>query len=1162
MSNLPQTTVFDALLNKQIQNDGVPMPSRSAINILSGSVVDNPDNDSTDITVTGAGGSTTTLASFVQPVVDDGTGTHTVSVTPASLVGAKAGLGCQIAGGGTYLIQTVSGGTVTLLNQGASGNATPGTTIAEGAVVTFGGLSAPASAILLAGQGLVYDASGKLVPKGLHTVISVKSFGATGNGTTDDTAAIQAAIVAFEALSANPAAVQNGNGGAPGLYFPSGVYAISAPLVVKGVYGGIIFGDGPGNSILLEKGALSGAGSLVGQAAVLRLTNCAQVTVQALHAFCAQDFNEVASLGVASVVVTNGGSVPASSLAPGMRVALLQGGATFGQAAEILTVESVVGTTTVNFTSQIVESYTTGGSTVYLCVGPYQAFQCYNDATDATWANGACSENSFDRCTVARNGSLVNLIGFGTDCKGGPPVEITAPIASGAFSCAVADIGQLFVTQECPFFDSYYQESEYNSGISSYPIIASGGITMGPAVGPVAHTGSGPAGTSLTFSGTPTADDAFLITITTGGPVGTSVFKWSKNGGSFITGVVTSATPIALADGVSVAFAAGTYVLNDVYQAQSAETGHGVVTFTTALQSNHAVGAMLGSISDANNDVHTYTNCKAYGSVVGGWSINGMNSLQLRLFAPRAESYTYAGVYAPRGGSAEIHGAQFACSGYDLVVGGFGHHPWTLIGGYDESTAGLIYCDPSFNSQNLDVRIIGFNKINTPNSSLINVTVAKLVRISFVSSQLALSSSTSISIVDSSGSGNGSFFSQDIGTVSGVASLTLTGVEADDDAKYPAGAPTQTLSSGGSVVGRWRDGLSEPSGAVRGLGTSSQQSTNKVLVNNNNNDVAALATLGFTKVMIIGPTGPYAITGIAGGIPGQVLELYSTVNVRWTISNLSSSSSAGHRIQTPTGADMVFIGPGVSNTPHTYVRLVYDSAVDSGNGGWRVTATQGIPTIASPRAFAGLAAWLTAGVVTQSGGVMSAWVDRSSALFNLNAKSTTSFAGYSSSGGPNSIPELTFSGAQSIGSTSVNMGGMLDGCAIFGLLAFTGATQTSYATYCNTNDPPIFLDNGGTRAFRTPGGDITGGSVTSSYEVWTGLCKSGSQTFRVNGAQVGSGTNAQTVNPGSLFYFGADNGGNHPMTGGISELFILKRYPTMAEVLQAEDYLRNESGLW
>jgi hypothetical protein len=66
--------------------------------------------------------------------------------------------------------------------------------------------------------GIVPGAVGKTLNNKLQDLVSVKDFGATGNGTTDDTASIQAAI--------NLACTYGGN-----VYLPAGTYKISAALV-------------------------------------------------------------------------------------------------------------------------------------------------------------------------------------------------------------------------------------------------------------------------------------------------------------------------------------------------------------------------------------------------------------------------------------------------------------------------------------------------------------------------------------------------------------------------------------------------------------------------------------------------------------------------------------------------------------------------------------------------------------------------------------------------------------------------------------------------------------------------------------------------------------------------------------------------------------------
>lgn len=79
-------------------------------------------------------------------------------------------------------------------------------------------------------------------------------------------------------------------------------------------------------------------------------------------------------------------------------------------------------------------------------------------------------------------------------------------------------------------------------------------------------------------------------------------------------------------------------------------------------------------------------------------------------------------------------------------------------------------------------------------------------------------------------------------------------------------------------------------------------------------------------VRIVGPTGVFNISGIAGGVDGQVITLINTVAFAMTITN-DATSATGNRILTLTGADFTTTTAGSAT-------LVYSAAA----GYWYMVA--------------------------------------------------------------------------------------------------------------------------------------------------------------------------------------------------------------------------------
>lgn len=104
--------------------------------------------------------------------------------------------------------------------------------------------------------------------------LNVKDYGAKGDGSTDDRAAIQAAFDAAFGSAASP----NGNSNRflnRTVFFPAGNYLVGGPLYLTDVQSGCIFGEGSNNTRITYVGSLT-AGNVVAQG-LLNNTDIASV---------------------------------------------------------------------------------------------------------------------------------------------------------------------------------------------------------------------------------------------------------------------------------------------------------------------------------------------------------------------------------------------------------------------------------------------------------------------------------------------------------------------------------------------------------------------------------------------------------------------------------------------------------------------------------------------------------------------------------------------------------------------------------------------------------------------------------------------------------------------------------------------------------------------
>ena len=125
------------------------------------------------------------------------------------------------------------------------------------------------------------DANFSRVAKYWYPVVNVKDFGATGDGTTDDTTAIQAAIDEIEAYTQPDQHV------GAGLFFPPGDYRVTTTLTFDQMTGLIISGSGARHSQAAGWDAKHTGTRIIADFGgssipVLEFTDCSMITMEQL----------------------------------------------------------------------------------------------------------------------------------------------------------------------------------------------------------------------------------------------------------------------------------------------------------------------------------------------------------------------------------------------------------------------------------------------------------------------------------------------------------------------------------------------------------------------------------------------------------------------------------------------------------------------------------------------------------------------------------------------------------------------------------------------------------------------------------------------------------------------------------------------------------------
>jgi hypothetical protein len=204
------TNWLDGLLEgvKSIFVNGVAYPKRASLNLLAAgaTAVDNPTNNSTDVTLaaggSGAGSTAVGPGGFGMPSVWTPAAQTVLTIPLLSTAGLVQGSSLTLPGVGVLVAAAAPADAthVSILNPGGTSNVTPGTGVAAGVVVAVGGAGVSLAPQARADGQMLLRLAGADTPTGARPVHNALTDGIIDDATTGNSLFLQNALDGFDAV--------------------------------------------------------------------------------------------------------------------------------------------------------------------------------------------------------------------------------------------------------------------------------------------------------------------------------------------------------------------------------------------------------------------------------------------------------------------------------------------------------------------------------------------------------------------------------------------------------------------------------------------------------------------------------------------------------------------------------------------------------------------------------------------------------------------------------------------------------------------------------------------------------------------------------------------------------------------------------------------------